>query len=173
MTNAPAAQQAVERRVEKAAVARFGQHDIACLRHQFIHQLIIPATFSQQLALQFGSFAHDFQGVRFVKIGRAGATGFHVLIVPAVLKPDDEHPGGACGGDGGFDVLNHRPGGGDVKPRQIQITAGAGVGVLHIHHNQRALRCRKGDGFRTGIKGCHYATSLVMAGMWARHCISG
>jgi hypothetical protein len=35
-------------------------------------------------------------------------------------------------------VLDHRPCGGDVEPRQIQITALAGIGVLHVHHDQRA-----------------------------------
>ena len=173
MTNAPAAQQAVERGVEKAAVARFGQDNIARLRYQLIHQLIVPAAFRQQLALQFGPFTHGFQGVRLVEVGRAGAAGLDVLVIPAVLEPDDEHARGARGGDGGFNVLNHRPGGGDVEPRQIQIAALAGVGVLHVHHDQRALLRREGDGFRACVKGRHYATSFVTAGMWARHCISG
>ena len=69
MTNAPAAQQAVERGIEKAAVARFRQHDIAGLRYQLIHQLIIPAAFRQQRALEFGPLTHGFQGVGFVKVG--------------------------------------------------------------------------------------------------------
>ena len=173
MTDPPAAQQAIERGVEKAAVARFGQHDIACLWHQLIHQLVIPAAFRQQCALQFGPFAHGFQGVRFMEIGRSRATGLHILIVPAVLEPDDQHARSTRGAHGGFDILNHRLRGRDVEPGQIQIPAFTGIGVLHIHHNQGALVRRKGDGFRTCCKRGHYATSFVMAGMWARHCISG
>ena len=69
MTNAPAAQQAVERGIEKAAVARFRQYDIASFRYQLIHQLIIPAAFRQQRALEFRPLAHGFQGVGFVKVG--------------------------------------------------------------------------------------------------------
>ncbi|MNE70622.1 hypothetical protein D3C80_1664280 [compost metagenome] len=63
MANAATAQQAIERGVEKSTVARFGQHDVARLRDKFIHQLIIPAAFCQQRALQFWAVAHGFQCV--------------------------------------------------------------------------------------------------------------
>lgn len=117
--------------------------------------------------------AHGFQGVGFVKVGGAGTTSFDVLVVPAVLEPDDEHARSARSVHGGFNVLDHRLRGGDVKPGQIQIPAFTGIGVLHIHHDQRAALHVKGNGFRASVEGRHYATSFVTAGMWARHCISG
>ena len=48
--------------------ARLRQHNIARLRHQFIHQLIIPGAFRQQFPLQLRLLTHGFQGVRFMKI---------------------------------------------------------------------------------------------------------
>ena len=173
MTDAAAAQNTVQLRVEKAAVARFRQHHITGQGLQLIDQLIIPAAFSQQLALQLRTTAHGLQGVRFVVVRRPRATGFHILLVPAVLEPDDRHSGGASRGDGGFNVVDNRPGGGDVKSGEVEIPSLAGIGVLHIDDDQRAVLRREGQGFRTGGKRNHQATSRVTVAIWSRQRISG
>jgi hypothetical protein len=49
------------------------------------------------------------------------ATGFHVLLIPAILEPDNEHARVARGGNGGLNLLNHRRGGGDIKPCEVEI----------------------------------------------------
>lgn len=123
MAYAAAAQNAVERGVKEAAVARFRQHDIAFLRRQLVHQLIIPAAFRQQLALQLRTLTHRFQRVGFVIVRRARAAGFNILVIPAILEPDNQHTRGASGGDGGINIVDNRPGSGDVKAGEIQITA--------------------------------------------------
>ena len=120
MAYAAAAQNAVERGVKEAAVARFRQHDIAFLRRQLVHQLIIPAAFRQQLALQLRTLTHRFQRVGFVIVRRARAAGFNILVIPAILEPDNQH---TRGGDGGINIVDNRPGSGDVKAGEIQITA--------------------------------------------------
>src|SRR5471030_1194 len=68
MMNAVAAQQAVELSVEEPAVTRFWQHDIARLRLEFIHQIVIPVAFRQQFAHQFRTLTHGFQCVGFVEV---------------------------------------------------------------------------------------------------------
>ncbi|OMP12957.1 hypothetical protein COLO4_02524 [Corchorus olitorius] len=98
MTDPAAAQHAVERGIEKAAVARFWQHDIARFGRQRIHQRIIPGAFRQQGALQLRLAAHGFQRIGFVKIGGARIARLGVIAVPAVLEPDNLYAGGACRG---------------------------------------------------------------------------
>ena len=94
-----------------------------------------------------------------MKIRRTGAAGLHVLVVPAVLEPDNQHPGGARGGHGDVDIVDNRAGGGNIKSGEVEIAALAGVGVLHIDNDQRALLRRKGQGFRASGQGNHQATS--------------
>ena len=133
------AQQAVEVGVEEGAVARLLDDDVAGLRRQRLHQLVVPAALGQQLALQLGPRAHRLERVRLVPVGRARAARLDIVGVPAVLEEDHRHAGGARGVGRLLDLLDRRRRARDVEAREVEIAAGRGIGVLHVDDDQRRL----------------------------------
>src|SRR5471030_653589 len=134
------AQGAVEVGIVEGAVARLGDDDVSLLRRQLVHDGVVPAALGQQLALQFGLLAHGLHGIGLVIVGRARPAALDIFGIPAVLEIDHLDPGGArCvgrlldPGDRGRRTRN-------VEARVIEITAGRGVGVLHVDDDQRRLR---------------------------------
>jgi hypothetical protein len=139
VADAARAQRAVERAVEEAAVARLGHDDVAGLRLHLFDELVVPAALGEELALQLGLGAHGLQCVRLVPVGRAGAAGFHVRRVPAVLQEHDQHAGRARRRNGAHDVRDGALRAGDVEAGRVDVAAERGVGVLHVDHDQRRV----------------------------------
>ncbi len=84
--------------------------------------------------------AHDVD--RAVAAARAAG----MLIIWFQNGWDDQYV--EAGGPGEVDIVDNRSGGGNVKSGEVEIPALAGVGVLHIDDDQRALLRREGQGFR-------------------------
>lgn len=150
----PRAQRAVERAVEEAAVARLGHHDVAGLRFHLVDEFVVPAALGEELALQRGLGAHGLERVRLVPVGRAGATGFHVGGVPAVLQEDDQHAGRARGRDGAHDVGDRALRAGDVEAGRIDVAADRGIGVLHVDDDEGGVAGMQCE--RLGARGQHH-----------------
>jgi len=79
------AQNIVECRAAKPAVARFRDHDIARRWLEIIDKLVVPRSVDQDFALKLWASAHGFERIRFVPVRRARSTGAFEFSVPAIF----------------------------------------------------------------------------------------
>src|SRR5882724_6606377 len=86
ITDIAGAQNIVERRSAKPAVARFRHDEITRGRLDIIHKLIVPRSMGQDFALKLWSRAHRLERVRFVPVRGARSAGAFEFSVPAVFQ---------------------------------------------------------------------------------------
>src|SRR5215217_7488219 len=139
IADVPRAQNIVERRAAKPAVARFWDHDIAQRWLEIIDKLVVPRSVDQDFALELWASAHGLERVRFVPVWRARSTGAFELSVPAVFQQDDRQTCGARGMEQPQRIHNHMTRGVDVLTDKFAIAAWGSVAVLQIGDDDGGL----------------------------------
>ena len=135
--HAPRPEQAVEGGIVEGAVARLGDDDVAALRCQLVHQGVVPGPLGQQRPLQLRPVAHGLQRIGLPPVGRSFAAGLDIVAIPAVLEENHGDARRPRRLDRHGDLVDRGGGPADVEAGDVQVAAGGGVGILHVHHDQR------------------------------------
>jgi hypothetical protein len=146
--NASGAQDAVDVRVEEAAVAGLRHQDIAWLRCKFVDDGVVPAALGKEGTLQFGPGAHRLQRVRFMPVRRAGSACFQIVGIPAVLEVDDEDAGRTRSIEHLVRLSYRCRGARHVEAGKIAVAALRNVGVLHVDDDDGRFARPYGQWFR-------------------------